>query len=269
MTGVDPARFVGAIPKHYDEGLGPVLFAGYAREIAARAAALGPRRILETAAGTGIVTRALRGALPKEVQIVSTDLNPPMLDIARRRFKAGEYVVIEPADATALPYPDARFDLVLCQFGLMFFPDKTASFREARRVLEPGGRYLFSVWDSLEKNRFARIALEAGAEGFDDEPPKFYETPFSLWRVDEVRALAEAAGFSRLDVSILPIERSGVDPARFAEALVRGNALVDEIRLRGGDPERTVRRIEERLRAELGLPGRPLALQAIIYSAGA
>ena len=264
---IDPARFVGDIPKNYDDGLGPVLFAGYARDIAARAAALKPARVLETAAGAGVVTRALRDSLPAETEIVATDLNPPMLEIAKARFKGERNVAIEPANAIALPYLDTSFDLVLCQFGLMFFPDKPASFREAKRVLRPSGRYLFSVWDSHEKNRFARIALEAGAEGFETDPPKFYETPFSLSSIDQVRALVEDAGFARLDVSVLRSAPGPVDPQRFARALVFGNALVDELKARGGDPEAVVRRIEARLRDELGLPRRPLSLQAIIYSA--
>jgi SAM-dependent methyltransferase len=211
--------------------------------VAARAAEFAPRRLLETAAGTGIVTRALRDALPAATEIVATDLNPPMLDIARRRFAGRENVRIEAADATALPFLDDAFDLVVCQFGLMFFPDKPASFREARRVLKPGGRYLFSVWDSKEKNRFAKIAGDAGVEGFEGDPPKFYDTPFSLWRVDELRALVAAADFPRLDIAIVRIDMPSVDPARFARALVYGNALSEEIRQRGGNPQQTAARI--------------------------
>src|SRR5260221_7698003 len=135
-------NFVGSIPEHYDRGLGPVLFADFADEMAGRVAAFAPRRVLETSAGTGIVTRRLRDLLPPETQIVATDLNPPMLDVARAKFAPGERLEFERADATALPFPDQAFDAVVCQLGVMFFPDKEKSYRDAYRVLAPGGRYL-------------------------------------------------------------------------------------------------------------------------------
>src|SRR5688500_11332034 len=119
----DSASFVGSIPQYYDQGLGPIIFADYAADMAQRAAAGDPARVLETAAGTGIVTRKLRDALPVDAHLTATDLNPPMLEIARAKFRAGEQVEFQPADATALPFADASFEAVVCQFGLMFFPD--------------------------------------------------------------------------------------------------------------------------------------------------
>ena len=143
----DAASFIGNIPQHYDQGLGPIIFAEYAADIARRAAASRPARVLETAAGTGIVTRRLRDALPGDTQLTATDLNPPMLDMARAKFRPGEQVGFQPADAVALPFADQSFDAIVCQFGVMFFPDKAKSFVEAYRVLAPGGRYVLSVWD--------------------------------------------------------------------------------------------------------------------------
>jgi ubiquinone/menaquinone biosynthesis C-methylase UbiE len=143
----DAAGFVGNIPQYYDQGMGPMVFVDYAADIARRVAAGNPARVLETAAGTGIVTRKLRDALPAGVHLTATDLNPPMLDVARSKFHAGEQVEFRPADATALPFADRSFDAVVCQFGVMFFPDKAKSYSEVYRVLAPGGRYLFSVWD--------------------------------------------------------------------------------------------------------------------------
>ncbi len=133
----DAASFVGSIPEHYDCGLGPVIFADYAADIARRAAAYSPARVLETAAGTGIVTRNLRNLLPASAHLVATDLNPPMLEAARLKFGPAEQVEFRPADATALPFPDGSFDAALCQFGVMFFPEKDKSYREIRRVLSP------------------------------------------------------------------------------------------------------------------------------------
>ena len=157
MSG-DAARFIGNIPEHYDVGLGPMIFVDYAADIARRAAACIPTRVLETAAGTGIVTRQLRDFLPPGVHVAATDLNAPMLEVARTKFRSGEQVEFQPADATALPFSDGAFEAVVCQFGVMFFPQKDTSYREVHRVLSPGGRYLFSVWDSHRYNPFGRIA---------------------------------------------------------------------------------------------------------------
>ena len=153
--GSDATSFTGNIPQHYDQGLGPIIFAEYAADIARRVVASRPARVLETAAGTGIVTRKLRDALPDGAQLTATDFNPPMLDIARTKFRPGEQVSFQQADATALPFADASFDAIVCQFGVMFFPDKAKSFAEAYRVLARGGRYVLSVWTPIDTIRLA------------------------------------------------------------------------------------------------------------------
>ena len=155
MNG-DAAGFIGSIPQHYDRSLGPLIFVDYAADISHRVAACNPARVLETAAGTGIVTRWLRDVLPAGVRLTATDLNPPMLEIARTKFRSGEQVEFQPADATALPFADSSFDAVVCQFGVMFFPDKDKSYREVYRVLAPGGHYLFNIWDSHRHNPFGK-----------------------------------------------------------------------------------------------------------------
>ena len=138
------ARFTGGIPANYDRGLGPHLFVDYAADLARRAtAAANRRRVLELAAGTGIVTRLLRDALPSSPRLVASDLNSPMLEIARRKFAAGEKIEFRPADATALPFDDGAFDTLVCQFGVMFFPDKDKAYREANRVLTSRRTLLF------------------------------------------------------------------------------------------------------------------------------
>jgi ubiquinone/menaquinone biosynthesis C-methylase UbiE len=146
------ADFTGSIPAFYDQSLGPIFFADFADDIARRVAGSAPTCVLELAAGTGIVTRRLRDLLPGEAQLTTTDLNPPMLEVARRKFHSDEMIEFQPAAATALPFADASFDAVVCQFGVMFFPDKDKGHREAHRVLVNGGRYLFSVWDSHRHN---------------------------------------------------------------------------------------------------------------------
>ena len=131
--------FVGSIPQNYDRGLGPILFSDYAEQTARLVAGYAPSRVLETGAGTGIVTRRLRDLLPATTRLVATDLNPPMLDVARKKFHLAEPIEFQHADAMALPFANASFDAVVCQFSAQFFPDKEKSYREAYRVLAPGG----------------------------------------------------------------------------------------------------------------------------------
>src|SRR5689334_5687218 len=204
--------FAGSIPAVYDRYMVPLLFGPYAEQTAARAAALSPRRILETAAGTGIVTAALHRALP-EAEIVATDLNQPMLDEAARRVTSS-IVGFHQADALDLPFEDGIFDLVVCQFGIMFFPDKVKGNAEACRVLRDGGSYLLVIWDSIDRNLATKVAGAAVARLFPDDPAAFYERiPFRY----HDKALIEhdlcAAGFA--DVQIETVElRSRAPSAR-------------------------------------------------------
>jgi ubiquinone/menaquinone biosynthesis C-methylase UbiE len=262
------ASFVGGIPQHYDQGLGPLIFVDYAAEIAQRAAVDNPARVLETAAGTGIVTRKLRDALPAGTQLTSTDLNPPMLEVARAKFRAGEQVEFQPADAVALPFAGASFDAVVCQFGVMFFPDKAKSFSEVYRVLAPGGRYLFSVWDSHRYNPFGRIAHQVAGSFFPADPPQFYNVPFSCSQIDPIKELLIEAGFTAINAAVVSLDKEIPDTAKFARAAVYGNPLIDQIRTRGGvEPERVVEALLQEYRREFGdHPGR-MPLQAILFSA--
>src|SRR5690349_8292422 len=147
--------FAGSIPAIYDRYLGPLLFESYADDLATRLAALSPQTILETAAGTGIVSKAIADRLP-DARLTVTDLNPAMLEIAKTRV-SGDHVKFEAVDATSLPYRDGDFDAVACQFGVMFFPDRLAAYREVRRVLRPGGTFLFNAWCPLADNPLAKI----------------------------------------------------------------------------------------------------------------
>lgn len=226
------ASFVGNIPQHYDEGLGPIIFVDAANDMARRVEALNPRRVLETAAGTGIVTRALRDALASDVELVATDLNLPMLDVARAKFGASEKVRFEQADAQNLPFSDDSFDVLVCQFGVMFFPDKAKGYREARRVLVPGGHYLFSVWDSHKHNAFGRTAHEVVGTFFPVDPPQFQRVPFS-YPFEPIKDSLIEAGFSDVAVSVARYSRPLPDPALLARGIVFGSPLIEQIRSRG------------------------------------
>ena len=170
-ASADDRLFAGAIPRLYETHLVPLIFAPYAEDLAQRVAALRPARVLELAAGTGVVTRALAAALPPEVPLVATDLNPAMLDEAAS-MGASRPVEWRQADALALPFEDGTFDAVVCQFGVMFFPGKARDFREARRVLRAGGTLVFNAWDRIEDNEFADAVTVALASMFPADPPR-------------------------------------------------------------------------------------------------
>ena len=194
MATVDTV-FSGSIPSLYDRYLGPLMFETYAQDLADRVSALNAERVLETAAGTGIVTRALDRSLSPGVSIVATDLNQPMLDHAAERISSSR-VSWQKADAQALPFPDGAFDAVVCQFGVMFFPDKQKAYREARRVLKPGGHFIFNVWDKLEYNEFADLVTAAVADMFATDPPRFLaRTPYGYHQQQAVIAELRSAGF--------------------------------------------------------------------------
>ena len=164
--------FAGSIPNIYDTHLVPLIFAPYAADLARRLASRPVARVLEVAAGTGVVTRALDSALPANVSIVATDLNPAMLEQARA-VGVRRVVQWRAADAMQLPVEDGEFDAVVCQFGVLFFPDKAKAFAQARRVLRPGGIFLFNAWDRIEENEFADAVTTGLAPLFAQDPPRF------------------------------------------------------------------------------------------------
>ena len=190
-------NFGGSIPENYERYMVPLLFADYAADLASRLEVPAGGAVLETACGTGAVTRHLRARLPEDVRLTITDLAPAMVE--RAREVVGERAGIEyrQADATALPFADGAFDAVICQFGVMFFPDKAQGMREAARVLKPGGRFVFNVWDRLERNVLSQAVHEAVAEVFPHDPPRFLEVPFSWHDLSRIVRDLQAAGFGR------------------------------------------------------------------------
>jgi ubiquinone/menaquinone biosynthesis C-methylase UbiE len=220
--------FAGSIPAIYDRYMVPLIFAPYAKLVAERAAALAPRRILETAAGTGVVTEALHRALPA-AEIVATDLNPPMLEQASRRVQS-PHVRFEIADAQALPFDDGSFDLVVCQFGIMFVPDKVRGNAEARRVLGDGGHYLLVIWDHVERNAATALVGRAVAELIPGEAGRFYErVPFRYHDRVGIEADLKAAGFARVDVETIELRSRAASAREAAIALVQGTPMRADI----------------------------------------
>jgi ubiquinone/menaquinone biosynthesis C-methylase UbiE len=231
MSNTD-VTFAGSIPAIYDRCLGPFIFEPYARDLAQRVQKLGPKHVLETAAGTGIVTRAIAEALPSSVEIVATDLNEGMIVMGRQNVMAPT-VRWQQADAQALPFEASSFDTVVCQFGAMFFPDKRRAYSEARRVLRPDGVFLFNVWDRIETSEIAHVIAEAVKAAFPDDPPRFLErTPYAYNDVDRIQHELRSAGFGRVEVE--PLEKVSRAPSARDPAIgfCQGTPLRNEIEAR-------------------------------------
>ncbi len=230
----DDRVFAGAVPALYESLMVPLIFAPYADDLAGRAAAGTATQVLEIAAGTGVLTRALDRRLPGTATIVATDLNPAMLQQAES-IGTTRAVRWQEADAQQLPFDDASFDLVLCQFGAMFFPDRAGAFAEVRRVLRPGGRFLFNVWDRIETNEFADVVTQALADVFPHDPPRFLaRTPHGCHDLAALARELARAGFEappqRDTVDARSRAPSGREPAI---AYCQGTPLRREIEARG------------------------------------
>ena len=224
--------FAGSIPELYDTHLVPLIFQPYAQELADRVRARRPGRVLEIAAGTGVVTRALAQRLPASVSILATDLNGAMLE---RAAAVGTARAVEwrQADAMQLPFADAQFDTIVCQFGVMFFPDKAKGFAEAKRVLKPGGVYLFNVWDRIEENEFADYVTRALAEVFPQDPPRFMaRIPHGYHDVDAIRRDLAGGGFGAPRIETIAARSRASSPRIPAIAYCQGTPLRSEIEAR-------------------------------------
>jgi ubiquinone/menaquinone biosynthesis C-methylase UbiE len=250
MTEGD-AAFAGSIPELYDRYLGPTLFEPFAAELAGRFLDF-DGAVLETAAGTGRVTRALSEAAPR-ASITATDLNEPMLARAAGLVTAIN-VTWREADAQSLPFDAASFDAVVCQFGVMFFPDKVAAFAEARRVLRPGGHFVFNVWDRLEANDLSLVAHQALASLFPADPPGFIaRTPFGYHDADAIRRALAEAGFGAVEVETVARATPTASARDIAMGLCMGSPLRGEIEARRpGGLDAVTAAVAEALAARFG-----------------
>lgn len=232
MTESDK-EFKGSLPEIYDTYLVPLIFEVYANDLARRTAALSPRTVLETAAGSGVVTRALASRLASDASYMVTDLNQPMLDHAAYRQGSDERITWRQADALKVPFDDAAFDVVVCQFGVMFFPDRIAAYAEAWRLLKPGGSFLFNVWDKIDANEFAQVVTDTAPLVFPDDPPRFLtRTPHGYYELNLIQDELGKAGFSQVSITTLEETSYAPSPRVPAIAYCQGTPLRNEIEAR-------------------------------------
>jgi ubiquinone/menaquinone biosynthesis C-methylase UbiE len=260
--------FSGSIPEIYDRLLVPLIFEPYARDLAGRVRRANPGRVLETAAGTGVLTKALAAQLPAETGITATDLNEPMLAHAKARLSDAR-IAWQQADALALPFDGKSFDAVACQFGAMFFPDRVKGFAEARRVLKPGGRFFFNVWDRIEDNEFADVVTQALATVFPHDPPRFMaRTPHGYYDQDQIRGDLKAAGFTGITIDAIEHQSRAPSPRQPAIAYCQGTPLRAEIEARGAPGlEAATERAGEALARRFGSGAIEGKIRALVISA--
>ena len=232
MSTTSDKGFTGSIPKIYESHLVPLIFEPYAADIVQRLAGRKVTRLLEIAAGTGVVTRALARSLDKGAAIVATDLNQAMLDQAAATG-AARPVEWKAADAMNLPFADASFDAVVCQFGVMFFPDKGKAHAQVRRVLKPGGVYIFNVWDGLANNEFPGLIHDAMEKVFPGDPPRFLaRTPYGYNDRAAIERDVRAGGFTKLKIEAVPARSRAAAASGPAIGFCQGTPLRAEIEAR-------------------------------------
>ena len=268
MSSIDKV-FAGSIPKLYDEYLVPMIFSVYAEDLARRIAARSPSVLLEIAAGTGAVTRAVAAVLPRGVRYIATDLNEPMLAVAAQRQADDDRITWRQADGMALPFGEAEFDVVCCQLGAMFFPDRVKAYGEVKRVLKPDGTFVFNVWDRIEDNEVTNEATAALGKMFPDDPPRFMiRTPHGYHDKAVIRSDLERAGFRDIKIETRT-EISRAPSADYAAtALCQGTPLRSEIEARDASKLQAATDIvAEAIRARHGSGPVEGKIQAIVIEA--
>ncbi|HEY9259748.1 class I SAM-dependent methyltransferase [Chitinophaga sp.] len=227
--------FSGEIPENYDEFLYSLFFEPYAIDLTERIIALNPKNILEVACGTGIVTQHLLKAIPPSATITATDINPGMLALAKQKVANDDRVKLQVVDAHALPFEDNSFDCIFAQFGVMFYGDKPAAYAEAMRVLQPGGTFIFNTWDAMSENPIALIAMELLTEYFPDNPPSFFNIPFSYFNPDVIKADLMQGGYKNISITSLSATGKGANSLDIARGLLKGTPMYNEIAERNYD----------------------------------
>ena len=217
------AAFAGTIPANYERYLGPFLFEPYALDLVSRLRDKKYPDILEIACGTGRVTAHLAKSV-KHDTLTATDLNPDMIKVAKDIIQ-NDSINWMPADGMELPFDDSSFDLVVMQFGIMFFLDKEKGLKEAYRVLRHGGKLIYSTWNKVETVKAiheGRVVIESY---FGDDLPKFYSVPFSMYDDRELTTITRRAGFKSITTTL--VKKEGVSPSAsdLAKGIVEGNPI--------------------------------------------
>lgn len=260
--------FAGTVPANYDRYLGPLLFEPYALDMIERLPKGKLKKVLELACGTGRVTRHLASLIGENGQLVATDINPGMLALARTRI-SHKKIKWQEVDAQCLPFEDEDFDHVICQFGVMFFPEKQQSFTEVYRVLQKGGKYLFNVWDEMLYNPRSSIVKKVLDDMFGDEAPDFMKKgPYSFFDKGEIRNMLYSAGFQNVKIDTVKKTAVYASPDDVIIGFVEGSPLSSFMQKKPVAAQEEIRqRLQQELIAQVAVYGSALPLQALIIEA--
>lgn len=267
QSGPINVQFSGGIPRNYDRHLGPLFFEPFARTLVERITTLKPSAVLELACGTGRLTRHLVDRLAEDVHLVATDINPAMLSFAEQSLR-GPRVQWNTVDAVSLPYPAESFDVVVVQFGVMFYSDRVQAYREALRVLRPGGHLVFTCWNAVERNPAAHITQGVVHDSFPVDPPAFYTVPFSYHDQHLIREQLLTVGFQGVQLDLTGLEGSAATAADAATGLLEGSPILTAINDRDAALlPKMLRELEQRLAARFGAQDLRVPLSAWIVEA--
>ncbi|NQY92617.1 MAG: class I SAM-dependent methyltransferase [Campylobacteraceae bacterium] len=262
------SKFTGEIPKYYERYLGPIIFEEYAEDLANRVCIPSNGTLLEIAAGTGMATRKLRDTLSSTVHIIATDITNDMLDIAKTKFNEKENIEFKIANALELPFEDGTFDVVVCQFSLMFFPNKSVAVKEAKRVLKPGGTFVFNVWDSFEHNQLVQTVSQTIMNCLPFDPPSFFKVPFGYYNIDVIKTLLNDAGFGDIEIDILPRVSKAQKALDVASGFVLGTPARLQIEEDDSEPlDKILGIVTEAIGKKFGYTSIKAKMQAIIFTA--
>ena len=264
----DKILFSGSIPDNYEKYMGPLLFENYALDIADRIKDKKYTDVLELACGTGRVTNHLAKVLPGNANFTATDLNPDMVETAKKKVRSERKILWETADMESLPFKDSSFDLVVSQFGIMFVPDKVKAYSEVYRVLKSGGSLLFNTWDSMLNNMPVQYATEIINSHFKDNPVTFFNIPYSYYNKDEIRAELNKGGFEKITFTTVQKDCQSDSAKDAAKGLIEGNPTITAINDRNPDLVNVVKdEVSKKFSEKFGAEPMKCQLQAIIIEA--
>jgi ubiquinone/menaquinone biosynthesis C-methylase UbiE len=259
-----PVAFSGDIPKNYDAYLGSIFFDSYAADMADRIRKLNPKSVLEIASGTGRLTRLISSVLGKDTRIIASDLNPAMISFGQSQTPPD--VKWMEIDAHSLPFDDNSFDCIVAQFGVMFYNDRVKAFSEARRVLKPGGAFIFNCWDELKNNQIADIVNKALHHFFPVDTPGFYSIPFSYYDEEKIKRDITAAGFDKTEIELVKLKGKSKSSSDAAKGLIEGTPTITAIKERNTDVQKIINYIQDKISEKYGTGPFDVPLQARVVT---